>query len=457
MDLTLPADLTPEWLVRFDRPGPRYTSYPTAPLWSAAYTQAEADDALRAVPLPASVYVHVPFCAEQCSFCGCTMVVAGRREPGRRYLEALARQLATLPLPADRVPVERIHLGGGTPTWLHPDELLSLFALLDTRFDRLPGCEVSVEADPEVTTPGHLDALAAAGVNRLSMGVQSFDPVVLAAVNRPQSRARVEALLAGARARGMGRLNLDLMYGLPHQSLAGWQDTLDTLAALGPDRVAVFGYAHVPWLKAHQKRIPADALPGPLDRAALLLEAQRRLAARGYVPIGLDHFALPDDPLARAAAAGTLHRNFMGYTTRADLPVIGLGMSAISELPRAYFQQKARLSHWWDAVESGASVIEKGIALRPADVARRAAINAVLCRLRLDHAAFRAETGLDPRDAFPEAWPALAPLADEGLVELRPDALVVTPRGRLLARNVAMAFDAHLPPAGAPARFSRTV
>ena len=463
MDLIAPegtADApSAETLLAWTRPGPRYTSYPTAPVWQEHFPEADWHAMLEATTPPVSVYVHVPFCKEQCTFCGCTMVVAGRREPGQRYLAALERQLQALPLPGqDTVPTVRIHLGGGTPTWFSPDELTRLFALLSTRFALVPGAEVSVEADPDVTTAGHVDALRAAGCTRLSLGVQSFDDRVLEAVHRPQPRAKVGALLRQARGLGMGGLNLDLMYGLPHQDEASFADTLAEVLELRPDRLAVFGYAHLPWLKPHMKRIDASTLPGPLDRARLFLQAHRVLTAAGYQAIGLDHFALPDDELAVAQRARALHRNFMGYTTRADLPLIGLGMSAISELEDGYAQQIAHLSRWWGAVDGGAPTVEKGHRLSADDRLRRDVINALMCNFEVDLAQVGARRGVDAEAALAGALAALGPLEADGLVTRDGPALRVPPRGRLLVRNVAMAFDAHLgPPTPGRPRFSSTV
>ena len=450
-------DLSPETLLRYNKPGPRYTSYPTAPIWTEHFPQAEADAALAAVRLPASVYVHIPFCAEQCTFCGCNMVVAGRREPGTRYLDALERQIDALPLPAATVPVSRIHLGGGTPTWLHAHELERLYALLYRRFVPVAGAELSVEADPEVTTDEQVEVLRRLGVNRLSMGVQSFDPKVLAAVNRPQRQTRVARILELARSLGMYSLNLDLIYGLPFQSAESFGETLDLTVAMRPDRLAIFGYAHVPWLKPHMKRMDTTALPGPVDRARLFLLAHEKLTAAGYQAIGLDHFALPDDELSVAQREERLHRNFMGYTTRPGLDLIGLGMSAISEFDEVYAQQKAKLSDWWGAVEKGEPVVEKGLRLSAEDKLRRDVISRIMCNFVVPYAAVEAAHGIDFRAHFAAELAALAPLEADGLVIRGASDLRVTPQGRLLVRNAAMAFDAHLSAPAPGPRFSQTV
>ncbi len=436
-------DLTPELLLSWTRRGPRYTSYPTVPEWKDELPDSALSDAIERIEGRASVYVHVPFCREQCSFCGCTMVVSGRREPGRRYLDALKKQLQSLRFSGgkERLEVVRIHFGGGTPTWFSPDELTELWTALRTRFAPIEGAELSVEVDPEVTTDEHVDALAAAGVTRLSLGVQSFDDTVLAAVNRPQARDRVRAVFERARQHGMRGLNLDLIYGLPFQTAERFSATLAETLAMRPDRLALFGYAHVPWLKPHQKKIDAATLPGPVDRAQLFLDAHAALLAAGYVAIGMDHFALPDDELALARKAGTLHRNFMGYTTHSELPLIGLGMSAISEFPDLYVQQRTKLSRWWKAIEAGDEpLIEKAGRVSAADRLRRDAIQSLMCNLKVDLEAVARRHGADP-SLFDADLARMDSLEADGLVQRSGRTLVVPDDRALLVRNVAMVLD----------------
>jgi len=454
------VDLTPELLLSWTRRGPRYTSYPTVPEWKDTLPDTALADAIAQVKGPASVYVHVPFCREQCSFCGCTMVVSGRREPGRRYLDALRKQVEGMRFhnDAEKLDVVRIHFGGGTPTWFTPDELTELWALLRTRFRPVEGAELSVEVDPEVTSDDHVDALAACGVTRLSIGVQSFDDTVLAAVNRPQARDRVRAVFARSRHHGMRGLNLDLIYGLPHQTSERFSATLAETLELRPDRLALFGYAHVPWLKPHQKKIDASALPGPVERARLFLDAHQALLAAGYVAIGMDHFALPDDELAIAKNAGALHRNFMGYTTHSELPLIGLGMSAISEFPDLYVQQRTKLSRWWKAIEGGdETLIEKAGRVSPTDRLRRDAIQSLMCNLKVDLDAVAARHNADPTLFDPDLQ-RMAPLEADGLVVRAGRTLTVPEDRALLVRNVAMVLDPRMtaPKASGP-RYSSTV
>lgn len=448
--------LTAEQLVRYARPGPRYTSYPTVPVWEDDPEDAFLLDAVADLSGPVSVYVHVPFCREQCTFCGCNMVVARRRDVGTRFLDALEAQVAALPL-SGTLPTVRIHLGGGTPTWLAPDELERLFGILGTRFAPVEGAEIGVEADPDVTTDEHIAALAGVGVTRLSLGVQSLDDVVLEAVNRPQRAERIAEILDRAREHGMRGLNLDLMYGLPHQTPERFEGTVRKVLDMAPDRLAVFGYAHVPWLKRHQSALDAEALPGPVERARLFLEAQELLHGAGYVSLGLDHFARRDDALAVALEQGTLRRDFMGYTDRPEAPMIGLGPSAISELPDRYVQQKSKLARWWRAVEKGEPLLERGVRLTRDDRVRRDVIERLMCTLEVRFAAVEQRWNLDFRASFAEELQRLAPLAADGLVRVEADRLVVPDDARLLVRLVAMVFDAHLKkPADGP-RFSQTV
>lgn len=444
----------PDRLARLDAPVPRYTSYPTVPAWGGPPAPGAWRAAVAALRAPASVYVHVPFCKEQCWFCGCNMVVAARRAAGDRYLGALERALEALPLPGDPVTIGRLHLGGGTPTWLSPEQLDRLFRLLGRRFARVAGAEVSVEVDPDVTTVEQLDVLAGHGLTRLSVGVQSFDPAVLAAIGRPQEAGRIERVVDWARARGLRGLNLDLVYGLPRQDRASLRATLDELARLRPDRVALYSYAHVPHQKPHQRRLDAAALPTPAAKARLLLDGWEQLDDRGYIGVGMDHFALPEDELAVAWAQGRLHRNFMGYTTRPDLDVLGLGMSAISEIDGVYAQQRSGLGAWYAATDRGEDGVERWCALDDDDRVRRAMIAALMCAPDVDLRAIADRHGVDFDATFPDAVAALREREADGLLHLDDGVARLTPLGRLLVRRVAAAFDAYLP---AQHGFSRAV
>jgi len=440
-------------LRRHDRPGPRYTSYPTVPHWGEmdAAPWLEAVGALRGAT---AVYVHVPFCRDQCLYCGCNMVVAGRQDAGDRYLDALAAQLAALPRPSEHgARLARMHLGGGTPTWLSVSQLRRLFDLLFAWMPPAIDASISVEADPDVTTDAHLDTLVALGVSRVSFGVQSLDEAVCAGVGRPQRPEGIASRVAAARSRGLA-VNLDLMYGLPGQTLHTWGRTLDGVCEMAPDRLAVFGYAHVPWMKPHQAKLDSDALPDAEARLALLLAAHQRLAADGWQRIGFDHFARPDDPLAVADRQGRLHRDFMGFTDRDRLPLVGLGPSAISELPGLYVQQETKLGPWLRHARQGRVPVQRGCRLTADDALRRDAILALTCQHRIDWAALSTRHGVDARAQLADADEALGHLAQDGLVTLDARGARIPEDARLLARRVAMAFDAYLDRGG---RHSRVV
>lgn len=435
--------LTPQDLARFDQKLPRYTSYPTVPSWGPLPPSA-VPDALAAVDQPVQLYVHVPFCEQQCRFCACNQVVAGRQDAGDRFLDDLALQVGRMP----RLHVNRLHLGGGTPTWLDCAQLTRLMSLLRGHFHMAADADLSLEADPEVTTAAQLQVLHDAGFRRLSLGVQSFDPKVLLAVDRPQLGDRVAGVLECARALGWRGLNLDVMYGLPHQTLESFQATLDHVVTLRPDRLAVFGYAHVPWLRRHQRAIDADALPDVHVRSACVLAAQTTLRAAGYVPIGFDHFALPDDALA----VGPRTRNFMGYsTTGGDL--VGLGPSAISDVGGLMWQDEPKLGAWSRKVRQDQPLALRGWRRDDDDRIRESIIRALLCDLQVDIGAVEASWGLDFGAHFHAELDALLPLMQQDLVDVDLTRVRVTERGRPLVRVVAALFDARR----SQARFSSAV
>lgn len=434
-----------------DRAGPRYTSYPTVPQWGpgdeGVWSHHLAD--LRG---EVALYVHVPFCREQCLYCGCNMVVARQQRAGDRFLDALAGQLATTSLSGVRVVA--IHLGGGTPTWLSPDQLERLWGLLGAWAPLDPAGAWSVEADPDVTSEGHLDRLQALGVQRISFGVQSLDPEVCAGVGRPQRPEQVRDRVSGARARGLS-VNIDLMYGLPGQTTETWERTVDGVIAMQPDRVAVFGYAHVPWMKPHQNRMDLSRLPGSDLRLWMMLHAHERFRTAGWERIGFDHFARPEDRLAVASREGRLYRDFMGFTDRPGTPLIGLGPSAISELPGLYAQQDPHLGQWLASARRGQWPVTRAHELTPHDRARRAIILSLTCRHEVRWREIVEEHGSATVAAIREQARGLEPLAEAGLVEIEADGLSIPEPAQLLSRRVAMAFDGTL--TDASARHSRMV
>lgn len=445
---------SPQLLLSKDRPGPRYTSYPTVPSWEEGFPQERLDAALGGLDRPADIYVHIPFCREQCWFCGCNQVVSTRQDAGDRYLDAIASEIKSLPLPSEEIPAARIHLGGGTPNWLSLTQLQRLYGLLYSRLSPIEGAEISIEIDPDMMSDEQISLLAQLGVNRISIGVQSTDPRVLAAINRPQRLDAVHRVMQQARALGMGGINIDLIYGLPNQNHKSFAQTLDDVIALGPDRLATYSYAHLPQMKRHQQRIDPAALPDRVDKMGLFLQAIDVLTGAGYLAVGMDHFALPDDALAKAAAAHTLHRNFMGYTTRGDLPLVGLGVSAITELDSVYAQAEPHLGTWYRAVEQHSTPkIVKGITLSAEDKLRRDVINSLMCNFEIDKDTIAQRHGIVFDEHLKDALAQLVPLSDEGLCVLHPDRIEVTALGRLLVRNVAMAFDTRL----SDGRFSRTI
>jgi oxygen-independent coproporphyrinogen-3 oxidase len=449
--------------LRMSGPGPRYTSYPTVPEWGPfedADVRAALARAAEEEDEPLSLYVHIPFCARLCLFCGCTVEITQRAGKVTSYLDALEREVEmTARLLGARRRVVQVHWGGGTPTHLAPAELERLFGVLHGRFEILPGAEISLEVHPHVTTFEQIDVLAGLGFNRISMGVQDLDPHVQEVIRRDQTTEETERLVEHCRARGISGVNLDLMYGLPEQTEATFAATLDTVARLRPDRLAVYGYAHVPWLKKHQTVLERHHLPDAPERARLFLVALERLSAAGYEVIGLDHFALRTDPLWRALEEGTLQRNFMGYTTHPADEMVAFGMSAIADIGGAFVQNAHQTRDWDARVRRGLFPAVRGLVRSPEDDLRRAAIQDVMCRMRLDLDELAQRTGRDDLARhFEREWSELAPLAELGLCTLEGRTLTVTPRGRLFLRHLAMVFDEYLrrkAPEGR--RFSRTI
>jgi oxygen-independent coproporphyrinogen-3 oxidase len=442
---------------KYDRPVPRYTSYPTAP-----HFRPTTDDATYRAWLadldpkqPLSLYFHIPFCDEMCWFCGCYTKIVNRYEPIRQYLDALEAEIA---LVAEALPgafrAQHLHWGGGSPTMLEPDDWLALTASLRAAFAFTADAELAVEIDPRDAREEYIAALAAAGVNRVSIGVQDFDPEVQAAVNRHQPFAVVERVCGWLRRHGIGAINLDLMYGLPHQTVERVVAMVDLAMRLDPARVALFGYAHVPWMKSHQKMIDEAALPGPRERWRQCAAAASLLEAYGLQPVGLDHFARADDPLAVAVAKGRLHRNFQGYTTDAAAILLGFGASAIGSLPRGYVQNVMPLKDYREAVFAGRLPVARGLTLGPDDRLRGEIIERLMCDLEVDAAAICRRHETDPR-ALDAAFASLQPLAADGVVRVEGTRVVVTGEGRPFVRLAAAAFDAYL--GTGQARHSRAV
>jgi oxygen-independent coproporphyrinogen-3 oxidase len=447
-------EVSPELLARYDVPGPRYTSYPAVPDWNGTVGPADWAAALGRAGLgetPIALYVHLPFCASRCLYCGCNATVTTRAEIVDRYLARLEREMDMVAQAIGGRPrIAEMHWGGGTPNFLTDGQVEALFGMLERRFGLDARTECSVEADPRLVTREQLATFRRLGFSRISFGVQDLDAVVQEAIGRVQPASLVRQVVEDARAAGFGGINVDLIYGLPHQTPERFARTVDEAIALEPDRVACFGYAHVPWMRPHQKRIDEAALPGAAGRFALFRDAVIRFTDAGYAWIGIDHFALPSDPLALAADAGRLHRNFMGYTTRSGEQLLGLGTSAISELGGRFVQNEPELGGWQRAIDAGRLPVARGHVLSDDDRARGAAIAHLMCNAELPFDLFVGDV-----DALVDRYEQLA---DDGLLTFEVDRVAVTPLGRFFLRNMAFALDAYR---GAPAdgvrRFSRAV
>lgn len=464
MDAIPPFDA--ELLRRYDRPGPRYTSYPTAPQFGPGFGVDEFARAARAsnddpIPRRLSLYAHVPFCFSPCFYCGCNRIItrdATRAEP---YLQRLLREAAMLGPLFDRDrEVIQVHLGGGTPNFFTPTQIGEFLEGLAThfRFATSADRDFSIELDPRFVRPGDIEALAFMGFNRASLGVQDFDPVVQAAVNRIQSVEETRAVIDDCRAAGLRSVNVDLIYGLPRQTAAGFARTLDTVLESRPDRLAIYGYAHMPQLFRPQKQIVDAELPSAEAKLGLLQLAIAKLGEAGYVHVGMDHFALPSDDLAIARERGGLHRNFMGYTTHAESDLVGLGVSAISHVGDTFSQNPRDLPSWEIALDAGRLPTWRGLQLDADDVLRADLIQQLMCRGEIDILALEERHGIDFAATFAEELTRLPPLVADGLVTVRPEKIEATSRGRLLLRIIAACFDRYLhQPATGPARYSKSI
>lgn len=447
-----PVALTAELLRKYDRPGPRYTSYPTAVEFSSSFDErayrAKLAEAATATREPLSLYVHLPFCEERCSFCGCVVIITRKREVAARYLDYLHREIGMLAAGlGTRRHVVQYHWGGGTPTYINPAQMRALHGVVTRHFEIDPEAEIAIEVDPRVTTSEQIDLLRELGFNRLSMGVQDFTMEVQVAINRGQTEGETRELFAHARAAGFDSINLDLVYGLPLQTVATFRHTLDSVIDLRPERVAVYSYAHVPWLRGNQKRIdPGDLPPAPL-KLELFAQAIDRFLGAGYQQIGMDHFALPSDELAIAARRRTLHRNFMGYTTKVAPDMVGVGVSAIGDIGGAYAQNTKKLSRYYATLDNGRFPIERGYLLDADDDVRRHVITQLMCNFFVDRQAVEDRFGIAFGEYFARELAELSadpgPVADRFLA-ITPEYLQVLPAGRLFVRNICMAFDRYL-------------
>jgi oxygen-independent coproporphyrinogen III oxidase len=436
-----------EFLARYNRPGPRYTSYPTAPVWNDAFgpddlekVHEQADRART----PVSLYMHIPFCESLCLFCACNVIIQKDKQVAPPYLGVLKRELERVSRSVSRErPVVQFHWGGGTPTYLTPEQIEDLFGAARERFNFAPDAEVGIEVDPRVTSRTHLETLRRLGFNRLSMGVQDFHPDVQKAIHRIQPFEMTRDLVGAARELGFDSINVDLIYGLPHQTPERFAHTVDQIHQLAPDRVALFSYAHVPWLKKQQGAFAAH-LPEGMQKFEIFRTGLLKFLEAGYLYIGMDHFAKPGDELAISQQNRTLHRNFQGYTTKAGADLYGMGITAISGIQDAYAQNHRDLASWEKAVAARGIATMRGYHLSPDDRLRRAVIGRLLCHTLVVKREISLEFGVDFDGYFAEELRQLGPSRDDGLVLLEPNEIRATWLGRIFIRNLAMVFDPYL-------------
>jgi oxygen-independent coproporphyrinogen III oxidase len=457
--------ITPELLARFDVPGPRYTSYPTADRFVEAFGEAEYVQALQqrqsgtlGKQPPLSLYVHIPFCESLCYYCACNKIITKHKERAAEYLRYLRKEvdLHTRHLGRGQA-VSQLHLGGGTPTFMSDEELRQLMALLHEHFKFVPGGEYSVEVDPRTVDEQRLAVLAELGFNRLSFGVQDFDPAVQKAVHRIQPADQVFALVEASRRLGFESVNVDLIYGLPLQTPESFDRTLAQVNRLRPDRIALYAYAHLPERFKPQRRIHAEDLPAGAAKVAMLSRSLDALTDAGYIYIGMDHFALPDDALAVAKRQGRLHRNFQGYSTQADCDLIALGVSSIGRIGSTYSQNAKTMEEYGDLLDQGHLPVVRGLALTRDDLIRRSVIMALMCQGQLQYESINLAWLIDFKTLFAQELIQLDAMQEQGLVQLSESGIQVTTMGWFFVRGVAMVFDRYVQADRNRSRFSKII
>ena len=441
------GQISDSFLEKYNRAGPRYTSYPTAPVWKDDFGPADFEKyCARAEEkaTPVSLYMHLPFCESLCLFCACTVSIQKNKAVAIPYLEALKREISHVAGHVSKKrPVIQFHWGGGTPTYLSPPQMEDLFGHTRERFSFAPDAEIGVEVDPRVTTRDHLETMRRLGFNRLSMGIQDFNPQVQETIHRVQPYEMTRDLIVAARDLGFESINVDLIYGLPYQTADSFKATVDRTLTLAPDRVAMFSYAHVPWLKKQQGSF-AEHLPEGMEKFRIFRAGLETFLAAGYLYIGMDHFAKPGDELAVAQSNRTLHRNFQGYTTKAGADLYGMGVSAISSLGEAYAQNRREVPAYEAAVAERGIATMRGYRLSPDDLLRRAVISRLLCHTMIPKPEIEREFSISFDDYFSPELARLEDFRAENLVALPPGEIRVTPLGRIFIRNVAMTFDRYL-------------
>jgi len=452
-----------ELIRRLDKNGPRYTSYPTADRFHTGFNAESYKDwvAKRAradISRPLSLYIHIPFCNTLCFYCACNKVITKDRSKSAEYVRYLIKEMkmqAQL-LGAGQV-IEQLHFGGGTPTFLSDDEIREVMAAIRENFKLVKDGEYSIEIDPRKVSNETIALLGQAGFNRISVGVQDFDDEVQKAVNRIQSEEETLRIIHAARANGFNSVSIDLIYGLPKQTLDGFARTLDRIIAANPDRLSIYNYAHMPTIFKPQRRIHEEDLPEPQVKLDILSMAVNKLTGAGYVYIGMDHFAKPEDELAVAQREGRLHRNFQGYSTHSDCDLIALGVSSIGKVGSTYSQNQRELENYYDALDRDELPIMRGLELNEDDIIRREIIQALMCHFELSKGALKREFGIDFDQYFAAEMDELRDYAREELLEISDDLLRVTPKGRMLIRNICMVFDKYLRTRTEHARYSKVI
>lgn len=450
-----------ELVGRYDTRGPRYTSYPTAPQWTNAVDSEVCREVLRnyADPAPIALYVHIPFCRQRCLYCACNTHIVVKPGQVDGYLKAIKREVETVAsLFGNKPPLAQMHFGGGTPTYLTPEQLGGTIDHLDAHFESIPGAERSIEVDPRVTTVEHLQMLRDKGFQRVSAGVQDLDEAVQNAVNRKFSERELTRYVADSRRLGFEGVNLDLIYGLPYQTEETWGKTLERIVVLRPDRLAVFGYAHVPWKKPHQKALVQYGLPSPEQRLSLAIQARRAFVNAGYLAIGLDHFALPDDEMAVAFLNGTVHRNFMGYTVQEADSMVAFGASAIGDFPAAYVHNHLETNDYIALIERDGLAVTRGHRMSTEDRLRRRIIIRLMGNFRVAPAQIEREFGVDFTKHFAAEIKELDRFVEQGVLRRDDMGWHTTVPGTFVIRNIAMIFDRYLEADHRTAsRYSRTI
>jgi oxygen-independent coproporphyrinogen-3 oxidase len=445
-----PLYFDPDLIKKYDKSGPRYTSYPTAPQFTADYNADTLSRCIRrsnmeVIPRPLSLYVHIPFCNTICYYCACNKIITKSKEQTEEYLELLDKELALLAPMFDRDrELEQLHLGGGTPTFLNDDQLIRLMKIIEDHFHIADDCEMSIEIDPRKASDDTIRLLTNIGFNRISLGVQDFDEKVQEAVNRVQSHELVRDRLQAARDAGVLSVNMDLIYGLPFQSPETFSVTLDQIIELRPDRLSVFNYAHLPERFKPQRRINEQDLPSPAQKLEIFKITMEKLQRAGYVYIGMDHFALESDSMVKAQREGTLQRNFQGYSTHADTDLIGIGVSSISSICDSYSQNSGDYDSYRQSILDGKLPVVRGLVMNDEDKLRKQVITQLICHFCLDIESVEKYWDINFWSYFAEQRHLLRAMAEDGLLTVDEKSIQVQPKGRLLIRNICMVFDQYL-------------